>query len=161
MGRRRCRSIGSRYRPRTTGPGTFRPKEVLLAAGIGTAAPRCELGSAGDERGIAGTGRPAGCGGCWDPRPTCASRGERARPFTDLLTRVERTTPHTVVDLGCGEGALTASLAARWPGATVTGVDSSPGDARRGGGARSTRAARLRRRGRAQLGSPTRRSTCW
>ncbi len=30
-----------------------------------------------------------------------------------------------MVDLGCGEGALTASLAQRWPGARVTGVDSS------------------------------------
>jgi trans-aconitate 2-methyltransferase len=31
-----------------------------------------------------------------------------------------------VVDLGCGEGSLTASLAQRWPGARVTGIDSSP-----------------------------------
>ena len=31
-----------------------------------------------------------------------------------------------VVDPGCGEGALTASLAARWPGARITGIDSSP-----------------------------------
>jgi len=31
-----------------------------------------------------------------------------------------------VVDLGCGEGTATASLLARWPGARVTGVDSSP-----------------------------------
>ena len=30
-----------------------------------------------------------------------------------------------MVDLGCGEGTATASLAARWPGARVTGVDSS------------------------------------
>ncbi len=31
-----------------------------------------------------------------------------------------------MVDLGCGEGALTASLAARWPEARITGIDSSP-----------------------------------
>jgi trans-aconitate 2-methyltransferase len=29
------------------------------------------------------------------------------------------------VDLGCGEGALTATLARRWPAAYVTGIDSS------------------------------------
>jgi trans-aconitate 2-methyltransferase len=52
--------------------------------------------------------------------------GERARPFADLLARVTAAAPHRVVDLGCGEGALTASLAQRWPGAEVTGVDSSP-----------------------------------
>jgi trans-aconitate 2-methyltransferase len=30
-----------------------------------------------------------------------------------------------VVDLGCGDGALTATLAQRWPAASVLGVDSS------------------------------------
>ena len=51
--------------------------------------------------------------------------GERARPFADLVARVARRAPATVVDLGCGEGTMTASLAQRWPGARVTGVDSS------------------------------------
>jgi trans-aconitate 2-methyltransferase len=62
----------------------------------------------------------------WDPAGYLRFAGERARPFTDLLARVEAQEPRTVVDLGCGEGALTASLAARWPGARVTGVDSPP-----------------------------------
>ncbi len=31
-----------------------------------------------------------------------------------------------MVDLGCGPGGLTATLAERWPGAHVLGVDSSP-----------------------------------
>src|SRR4051812_16090845 len=62
----------------------------------------------------------------WDPGSYLRFGGERARPFADLLARVRVENPRTVVDLGCGEGALTASLAARWPGARVTGVDSSP-----------------------------------
>ena len=31
-----------------------------------------------------------------------------------------------MVDLGCGPGQLTASLAGRWPGAEVLGIDTSP-----------------------------------
>ncbi len=61
----------------------------------------------------------------WDPATYLRFAGERARPFVELLTRVGAEAPRTVVDLGCGEGALTASLAQRWPGARVTGVDSS------------------------------------
>jgi len=52
--------------------------------------------------------------------------GERARPFIDLLGRVHADAPAAVVDLGCGEGTMTATLAERWPGSRVTGVDSSP-----------------------------------
>jgi trans-aconitate 2-methyltransferase len=62
----------------------------------------------------------------WDPATYLRFGGERARPFADLLARVRVEAPRTVVDLGCGEGALTASLAQRWPSAVVTGVDSSP-----------------------------------
>jgi trans-aconitate 2-methyltransferase len=61
----------------------------------------------------------------WDPATYLRYAGERARPFVDLLAAVRSTSPAVVVDLGCGEGALTASLARRWPGARVTGVDSS------------------------------------
>jgi trans-aconitate 2-methyltransferase len=62
----------------------------------------------------------------WDPATYLRFAGERARPFAELLARVQASDPAVVVDLGCGEGALTASLARRWPGARVTGVDSSP-----------------------------------
>lgn len=62
----------------------------------------------------------------WNPAGYLRFGDERARPFTDLLARVGAREPQTVVDLGCGEGALTASLTERWPGARVTGVDSSP-----------------------------------
>jgi trans-aconitate 2-methyltransferase len=72
--------------------------------------------------GAAGSSQPAG----WDPATYLRYAGERARPFVDLLSRVAAVAPDSVVDLGCGEGALTASLAQRWPGARVTGIDSSP-----------------------------------
>jgi trans-aconitate 2-methyltransferase len=69
----------------------------------------------------AGAGQPR-----WDPQQYLRHAGERARPFADLLARVAADAPRRVLDLGCGEGALTASLAQRWPAAEVTGVDSSP-----------------------------------
>src|SRR5687768_13678400 len=62
----------------------------------------------------------------WDPEVYLRYADERARPFHELVARVGAESPRTVVDLGCGEGALTASLAARWPEARITGIDSSP-----------------------------------
>jgi trans-aconitate 2-methyltransferase len=62
----------------------------------------------------------------WDPATYLRFGGERARPFVELVARVGAESPRSVVDLGCGEGTLTASLTQRWPGARVTGVDSSP-----------------------------------
>ncbi|HLM04025.1 MAG TPA: trans-aconitate 2-methyltransferase [Blastococcus sp.] len=62
----------------------------------------------------------------WDPATYLRFAGERARPFVELLARVGAEAPVEVVDLGCGEGTMTATLAQRWPGARVTGVDSSP-----------------------------------
>ncbi len=52
-------------------------------------------------------------------------RGERARPFPDLLARVGDRPVARAVDLGCGTGALTTLLVERWPAAQVVGVDSS------------------------------------
>jgi trans-aconitate 2-methyltransferase len=62
----------------------------------------------------------------WDPGSYLHFTGERGRPFTDLLARVDAPRPGEVVDLGCGDGSATALLAHRWPEARVTGVDSSP-----------------------------------
>ncbi len=58
-----------------------------------------------------------GASAAWDPVRYLRFAGERARPFVELLARVGAEAPGAVVDLGCGEGALTASLAQRWPGA--------------------------------------------
>ncbi|GAB7052568.1 trans-aconitate 2-methyltransferase [Catenuloplanes indicus] len=62
----------------------------------------------------------------WDPDVYRRYGDERARPFLDLLGRVRTTAPRRVVDLGCGPGDLTATLAGRWPEARIEGVDSSP-----------------------------------
>ena len=62
----------------------------------------------------------------WDPGAYLRFGDERARPFFDLLSRVQADEPGFVVDLGCGPGHLTAALAARWPAARVLGVDNSP-----------------------------------
>lgn len=62
----------------------------------------------------------------WDPSRYARFAGERARPFTDLLARVGASAPRAVVDLGCGPGDRTTTLAQRWPAARITGIDSSP-----------------------------------
>lgn len=61
----------------------------------------------------------------WDPERYLTYADERGRPFVELVARVGAVAPATVVDLGCGPGNLTALLANRWPGASVTGLDSS------------------------------------
>jgi trans-aconitate 2-methyltransferase len=68
----------------------------------------------------------------WDPNVYLDFAAERARPFHDLVARIgcasqdQREAVQEVVDLGCGPGGLTASLAETWPWAHVVGVDSSP-----------------------------------
>ena len=62
----------------------------------------------------------------WDPGQYRRFADERSRPFAELLARVPAERPGLVADLGCGPGELTISLARRWPGAEVHGVDSSP-----------------------------------
>jgi trans-aconitate 2-methyltransferase len=62
----------------------------------------------------------------WDATLYLRFGGERARPFFDLLARVGAEVPRYVIDMGCGPGNLTATLAERWPSATVHGVDNSP-----------------------------------
>jgi trans-aconitate 2-methyltransferase len=62
----------------------------------------------------------------WDPTLYRRYGSERSRPFADLVGRIPAEKPRAVVDLGCGPGELTATLAQRWPCARVTGIDSSP-----------------------------------
>jgi len=61
----------------------------------------------------------------WDPAQYRRFAAERDRPFFDLTARIEAVAPRHVVDVGCGQGHLTATLASRWPDAVVEGIDSS------------------------------------
>jgi trans-aconitate 2-methyltransferase len=61
----------------------------------------------------------------WDPNQYLKFADHRLRPALDLLARVPLEAPATVYDLGCGPGNVTRLLIKRWPGARVTGVDSS------------------------------------
>ncbi|WP_285695560.1 trans-aconitate 2-methyltransferase [Actinomadura sp. NBRC 104412] len=62
----------------------------------------------------------------WDPVQYGAFGDHRARPFDELLARVDLTAPAHIADLGCGSGELTARLARRWPDASIEALDASP-----------------------------------
>lgn len=62
----------------------------------------------------------------WNPALYARFADERLRPVVDLLARVPLAAPRAIVDLGCGAGASTAPLRARWPEADVLGIDTSP-----------------------------------
>jgi len=61
----------------------------------------------------------------WNPARYNQYSEERSAPFFDLTTRIPNSHPRRVVDLGCGPGNLTRTLAERWPDAEVVGLDSS------------------------------------
>ncbi|BCW06482.1 MULTISPECIES: trans-aconitate 2-methyltransferase [Micrococcaceae] len=61
----------------------------------------------------------------WDPSKYVEFGNHRDRPFHDLVARIQAASPRKVVDLGCGPGNLTSTLAVRWPDARVIGLDSS------------------------------------
>jgi len=62
----------------------------------------------------------------WQPELYARYGDERLQPVLDLLARVPLDRPARIVDLGCGAGASTAPLVARWPEAEVVGIDTSP-----------------------------------
>lgn len=61
----------------------------------------------------------------WDPSQYLKFADHRLRPALDLMAQVALEAPRAVYDLGCGPGTITRLLAEQWPGARVTGVDSS------------------------------------
>jgi len=62
----------------------------------------------------------------WNPDVYLTFADHRGRPFFDLTSRIAAENPRRVVDLGCGPGNLTATLAERWPDAVLEALDSSP-----------------------------------
>ncbi len=62
----------------------------------------------------------------WKPEQYLKFAAERTQPCRDLAARVAVQNPRRVIDLGCGPGNSTEVLAARWPQAELTGLDSSP-----------------------------------
>ncbi|MGH3516263.1 MAG: trans-aconitate 2-methyltransferase [Haloechinothrix sp.] len=62
----------------------------------------------------------------WDPDTYLGYEHLRARPFYDLIARVDALSPRRVVDLGCGPGNLTIVLARKWPSAVLEAIDASP-----------------------------------
>lgn len=62
----------------------------------------------------------------WSPEQYGRHADARLRPALDLLARVPLADARSLVDLGCGTGVLFPALRARFPAATLTGVDLSP-----------------------------------
>jgi trans-aconitate 2-methyltransferase len=62
----------------------------------------------------------------WSPGLYLKFEDERTRPAVDLLARVPLDGARRCIDVGCGPGNSTELVAARFPDATVTGLDSSP-----------------------------------
>jgi trans-aconitate 2-methyltransferase len=62
----------------------------------------------------------------WSAKQYVVFEDERTRAVRDLLAALPPIDARLVIDLGCGPGNSTEVLAARYPQARVSGIDSSP-----------------------------------
>jgi trans-aconitate 2-methyltransferase len=62
----------------------------------------------------------------WSAKQYTAFEDERTRPVRDLVSAIPAIEARLVIDLGCGPGNSTEVLAARFPKASILGLDSSP-----------------------------------
>lgn len=62
----------------------------------------------------------------WSPAQYTQFEDDRTRPVRDLVAAIPADAPARAVDLGCGPANSTEVLAARFPQAEVSGLDSSP-----------------------------------
>lgn len=62
----------------------------------------------------------------WKPGLYLKFEKQRTQPSIDLASRIDITAPRRIIDIGCGPGNSTSVLKGRWPGAAITGLDSSP-----------------------------------
>ena len=62
----------------------------------------------------------------WDPKQYNRFAAEREQPFWDLASLLRDASGAHIVDLGCGDGRLTAALHDRLAAASTLGIDSSP-----------------------------------
>jgi trans-aconitate 2-methyltransferase len=61
----------------------------------------------------------------WQPQDYQQFAAHRTRAAADLIGRIAGHQPARIVDLGCGTGSVTRLLAAQWPRAQISAVDSS------------------------------------
>ena len=61
----------------------------------------------------------------WSAKQYSTFEAERTRPVRDLVAAIHTEPVRTAIDLGCGPGNSTEVLAERFPGAAVSGMDSS------------------------------------